>query len=345
MITAIIMKVLFTPLSYFKDIKQDGRAFALIEISIALWGVCFIIGWYITKKRVEKLYNNMYEKKALCANEEATASVSNDYMLQMNNKITFFFKALYWFSIAYIHSLFTFAVILIVLYTIYLLVKEYITSVDLSFSLSKNYDANYYKLTKQNGEYNVQTIENGSETYTLPGLMTMKGLFVFFGKEFLFFHFIVFVVCFIFFYISCILFLKTEDPSVPEDILKRNIMTNRKRFQFLLYISYIFIDSCYFIFEIVMLFYLDSPEKINSAIELKKSNTLKESLNQYFEKEDVYKNILVEIPGINNVVTYKTFKSLINKIAIKYLRGDKKRDEICRDIIEKLRSKIVVKDK
>jgi hypothetical protein len=277
-----MMKLVFAPISLY-DLKLSftPRPYALLELSIILCGCSFIIGWYLTGKRVDALYKQNYTSDTTCYN--AKVKTKHDWMLVVNNKITFFFKTLYWFSIAYLHSLFIFAFCLILIYSLIICIKGFPAEVYpkfiscLDYTKSKLYtgeEIEHYVWTK--GSKVSKIVQEN--TYTIPGIFSMKGIFVFFQREFLLLHATVFITGLVFLYINCIIFLKIETDESSEEL----IATNRERFKFLLYISYVFIDSCYMFFELVMMLFFDCPSELGDEISKEKNVSLKKDLEEIF---------------------------------------------------------------
>lgn len=320
MIEALIIKLLFAPISIY-DLKLSStpRPFALLELSIIILGCCFIVGWYITGKRVDRLYKQIYDTDRTCHN--VSLKKRSDWMLVVDNKVRFLFKSLYWYCVAYLHSLFVFLVILVLMYSFILYVKckplEHIFSN--FFDVSRVYTYVTEKHVIWEGE---DIINKATETKCeIPGMIGMSGIFVFLKKDFLLLHAIVFITGFIFFYINCLIFLQAETGN---DVPAQVVTVNRERFKFLLYISYIFIDSCYMIFEIVMLLYFECPSDLEDKLKEKKKERLKDNLvtiiNKIRSVEEVnhtkYKDFVIWFKTLkDNFFDSSEKRTILKKIA------------------------------
>jgi len=374
MIAALIMKVvLFAPISLY-DLKMSStpRPYALMELSIILCGCCFIIGWYLTTKRVDNLIKHQYESDITCYKAKGVNKV--DWMLVVDNKLRFIFKSLYWYSIAYLHSLFIFAFILIMTYCLIICIRGLpviILAIKAADLIEVEYEPPFktsikHKYTERHPVWIDPPFESPTTddvaneipkdinykekgTYRIPGIFGMNGIFVFFKREFLMLHAVVFIVGFIFFYINCCVFLKVENSEVSIAI----IQTNRERFKFLLYISYIFIDSCYMFFVLVMMLYFECPKTLEKTMIDLKAARLKENLTLIFlmnKNPGANPDILKRMTELKNETytlgkdgsTYKLFMKLIKTKDIFTLVDRRKisslissmpgRDKLCEDI-------------
>lgn len=273
MIESIISKLILAPISFFNIfVSKSPRPFSLLELSILLWGVCFATGWYITMRRVEWLYimegyvqnsKNEPPKNPSCFEDKKNVLSGVAWMLEVDNKVEFFFKALYWFSFAYLHSLFVFFLIAIFVYT-YMLFSYQNSSI--KHTISRAMQSPYI----WNGGEIKQS--HSTETFSIPAIVGMRGIFSIFDQRFILLHVTIFVVAFLAFYAACIFFLSNEGTASCAQA--RNV--NRNRFKYLLHISYLFVDTCYMIFYIILMTLIKVPKGMNEAMDKIKVPMLRE---------------------------------------------------------------------
>lgn len=342
MIEAIAVKLLFAPISLYELYISDApRPFCMLELSIIAWGVCFIIGWWFTCQRVEKLYTaegivadvditQGEQNKANCYRDK-TKMQSIAWMLEVDNIGKFFFKALYWFSYAFIHSLFVFLVLAAIVYTFMIFNHQ---DADREWCRQKEFKN---PLTWDNNNAEQPISKTVNMNLQIPALFGMKGLFVFFDVRFILMHVAVFIVSFITFYLCCVIFLKEENN--PED--KKTIVVNRQRFKYLLYISYIFVDTCYMLFEFIMMLHIETPQDLDKDMDdykkkriLEKFTELKDTVfndtsNINFEKYNDFKKWILSKTNINTDSKVKLIRM------IQQLPG---RDAFCEEIKDRLKS-------
>lgn len=286
MIEATLIKIVFSiPCLWNIYISDQKRPFSLLEIGIIVWGCCFIAGWYLTGKRVYKLYEmeGFARKsdddipKVECFDDKVKSGLlSVAWMLEVNDKFTFFFKSLYWFSYAYVHSLFIFIVLAAIAYT----VTVFNIGPDVFKGFKGELPSPYYEF--KDGDITKNESEQAPKQWYLPPLWSMSGAFVFFNSKFILMHVSVFLISFIAFYVCCVMFLKVENDESNGTV----VSVNRLRFKYILYVSYIFVDCCYMLFEFVLMFF-HAPKYLTDSInefKQKQLNTfLGEIIKEYFD--------------------------------------------------------------
>lgn len=344
MIQSLIMKLAFTPISLY-DLKLSStpRPYALMELSIIVCGCSFIIGWYLTGKRVDALYKKQFESDTTCYN--ATVKEKPDWMLVVDNKIRFFFKTLYWFSIAYLHSLFVFAFILIFIFSLLICLRGFPSILSVR-TLFDNTKTKIYDKPHRVWNSGLGKIEPGVEGtgYNIPGIFTMDGIFVFLQNKFLMLHAVIFVTGLVFFYINCVIFLEVETDSSSKELITKN----RERFKFLLNISYIFIDSCYMFFEVVMMLFFECPVGLGAGITQEKKEMLQMELRSLFEPNIDHKIVKSKLETLKNEISGATFKHLNKSIKTndtftfsdrmkisRLISSMPNRDEFCMELFQK----------
>lgn len=339
MIEAIAVKLFFAPLSLYElYLTNAPRPFCMLELSVIAWGVCFIIGWWFTCQRVEKLYiaeglvanadaDQEEQNKANCYRDK-TKMQSIAWMLEVDGIGKFFFKALYWFSYAFIHSLFMFLVLAAIVYT-YMIFNHSETGTEWCRETEFANPCTWIENTIVCPE-KAQTITG---TLKIPALFGMKGIFIFFNERFVLMHVAVFVVSFLTFYLCCSIFLKEEGPNAD----KKTIMVNRQRFKYLLYISYIFVDTCYMVFEFIMMLHVNTPQALETAMDNYKKTKVIEGFNSL-------KDLKAPTPPGNTGFDYYAFKAWIlsqdintdSKVKlISIVQQLLDRDAFCKDLLER----------
>jgi hypothetical protein len=283
MIEALLFKVVFAiPSLWNIYVSKESRPFSFLELSIIVWGCCFIAGWYLTGKRILKLYQmegiTMESKPTLeveCFEDTVkNGLMSVAWMLKVNDKFTFFFKSLYWFSYAYIHSLFIFIVLAALAYT-YIIFK-----LDGSDSPDTVYQTLGGAISYVLKGENIEKSTDDKTNWVFPALISMTGMFAFFDSKFILMHVYIFLISFITFYLCCMIFLEVEEDD-NKNI--KQITVNRYRFKYLLYISYIFVDSCYMLFEFIMMLYIEVPKSIKDSIEAFKRDRIAGHINELLD--------------------------------------------------------------
>jgi len=181
--------------------------------------------------------------------------------------------------------------------------------------------------------WNNNSIEGyiGSKTFNIPAILGMNGLFVLFDVRFVLIHVAVFIVSFLAFYACCLAFLKAE--TDPKD--KKTIIVNRQRFKYLLYISYVFVDTCYMLIEFVTMLNINVPSKLEEALDKYKIDKVIDGFKSL--------NSSITFTSSNNEVGYYALKTCIRSQPnikagdkaklIKMVQSLPNRDTVCNCIL------------
>lgn len=349
MIEALVVKILFgIPAIWNIYVSEKKRPFSFLELSIIVWGCCFIAGWYVTGKRIKKLYDiegyslrpDGQPAQAECFEDTVkNGFMSVAWMLEVNNKFTFFFKSLYWFSYAFVHSLFLYMILAAAAYT-YMIFR-------VNFSIDEDATKGLYGKVKYWWDSTQGTIvddKDGKKDWSFPAVVSMAGMFIFFDSKFIFIHVLVFIVSFIAFYICCLMFLQVEE---DDEYNIKQITVNRLRFKYIHYISYIFIDSCYMLIEFIMMLFFEIPTQLHEALDTWR----RDKLLEFFSKLGGLKNTNGQLNStkISDPKNFESFMTWVNTWSvfdrpikskiISLVRKLPNRDAFVNDINTKLGSK------
>lgn len=213
--------------------------YCLLDFSLTLWTICLVLGWAKAAKAMnaegdkERAADKAEaEARALAANPNARTCIKvkqqdlgadPGWLLRFDSRVTWPFKALYWFSLGYVNAIIIMVTFACLAYTLYTVAghSKYLT----------------YKFMRPRMNGGVQ----------LPAIFSSRWLLASFDEAFTWNHLAIFLASYIALVVIGIVWLKPEMPrGTPEYESQQELRAvNRSRMLFMHTVAGACIDSCY----------------------------------------------------------------------------------------------------